>query len=287
MATDIRSNRNSGRYVGQRPARTSDTRPQSTQTRQRDLTIPDIQRLGQGIDNLIIDITNLFSGPIKTPGTTSDVINERGVLESDTIDSGTVRDQIQLLFDDTTNDNRIQFRATITGITESHNPEWVQHNYIGRPYPIHQYKGVSRTITFDFKVYAMGKNELEAIWRKLNYLTGLTHPASYVGSSGVNGFMTPPYVDLTIGSVFEKIPGFINSLNYTIPDGISWDIDRELPLGIDVNVGYTIIETASHSNADRSSFYGVTDGDIIKGTRGILQSFGELKQAFRDFNGGS
>jgi len=213
----------------------------------------DIRRLGAGIDNLITDIGELFAGPLDPPGTRSDVINEKGISN---IDGDFNRDLIHLYFDDITNGKRIQFRATVANINESHTPEWTQHSYIGRPYPIHQYIGVSRTLTFDFKVYAMNKNEMGPIWEKLNYLTGMTHPASYVGSNISDGFMTPPYVELTLGAMFRKIPGYINSLNYTIQDGISWDINKELPLGVDINISFTIIETESHSNQKESQFYG-------------------------------
>lgn len=270
MATTIRENRNparenneSGNYRGQRSSRDRIERLNNSPAGPRDVTLMDIKRLQEGVNNLLIearDIGNLFTKQVDVPGTKSDVINEFGVLDiKDGISEFEKRDSIQLFFDDITNKNRIQFRSTIASLSEVHSPSWVPHDYIGRPYPIHQYKGVIRELSFDFKVYAMNRTELEFIWQKLNYLTGMTHPASYTATDEGIGFMTPPYIELTVGNLYNKIPGFINALTYTIADGTSWDISKQMPFGVDINVGYTIIETGSESNAknakEGSTFY--------------------------------
>lgn len=288
MAQRINENRPSGLYPGQNPPRSPRPvdspmyRAQTPQPNNRDITLMDIQRLGAGIDNLVEDIRNLFRGQVDAPGTRSDVINEFGVKG---IDDNFPRDLIQLYFDDITNDKRLQFRAAITNITETHTPEWNQHTYIGRPYPIHQYKGVSRTLTFDFKVYAMNKDELKNIWEKINYLTGLTHPASYVSSDQSAGYMTPPYIELTFGRLFSRVPGYINSLNYTVAEGTSWDLVEELPIGIDVNVGFTIIE--KQALAAGSKFYGDAPLTALGGSYldRIGSAWTDLKDAWKDFGG--
>lgn len=306
MAQRINENRPAGMYRGQRPPRgprSGDVgqnpmyRPQSLQPNERDITLMDIRRLGAGVDNLVEDIRNLFRGQVDTPGIRSDVINEFGV--KDINDDTFPRDLVQLFFDDITNGKRLQFRATLSNITEAHLPEWIQHNYIGRPYPIHQYKGVSRSVTFDFKIYAMNKDEMDYIWKKLNYLTSLTHPASYVATEQSAGFMTPPYVELTIGRLFKRTPGFINSLNYTIPEGTTWDLIDELPIGVDINVGFTIIERGPLSSkqifpdgdAKDDKFEELFYGDQSRTSLGnsifgdIRGAWFDLRDAWKDFRG--
>ena len=301
MATTIRENRNparenneSGTYRGQRSSRDRIEGLNNSPARPRDVTLMDIKRLEAGVTNLLTDIGDLFTKQVDIPGTRSDVINEFGVLDIKDGDSEfQKRDSIQLFFDDITNTRRIQFRATIASLSEVHSPSWVQHDYIGRPYPIHQYKGVTRELSFDFKVYAMNKAELEFIWQKLNYLTGMTHPASYTATDEGIGFMTPPYIELTVGNLYNKIPGFINALTYTIADGTSWDISKQMPFGVDINVGYTIIETGSESNAKNpakgkgSKFYASVNngGDVSKHFSGVRGAWNNLADSFSGFIG--
>ena len=128
MATTIRENRNparenneSGTYRGQRSSRDRIEGLNNSPARPRDVTLMDIKRLEAGVTNLLTDIGDLFTKQVDVPGTKSDVINEFGVLDiEDGISEFEKRDSIQLFFDDITNKNRIQFRATIASLSEVH-----------------------------------------------------------------------------------------------------------------------------------------------------------------------
>jgi hypothetical protein len=82
------------------------------------------------------------------------------------------------------------------------------------------------------------------IWRKLNYLATYTMPDfSTARASG-------PMMRLTIGNLFQKTPGFLNSFSISIPDDATWDIAedadennlaKQLPMVVDISVGYTVI----------------------------------------------
>jgi hypothetical protein len=82
------------------------------------------------------------------------------------------------------------------------------------------------------------------MWRKLNYLATYTMPDfSTARASG-------PMMRITIGNLFQKTPGFLGSLNISIPDDATWDIAedaddnnlaKQLPMVVDVNVSYTVI----------------------------------------------
>ena len=150
-------------------------------------------------------------------------------------------DYIKFKFYDTINKKYIIFPATLSGISDSITPEWNSERYIGRPDNVHVYTGTVRELSFSFKVGIMSKQQLLVCWEKLNYLIGLTYPTwKKVGSSAR---MEAPFIELTIGDMFNKTPGYINSLSYNVESTTPWDIDdgTQLPKAIDVSVTFTHI----------------------------------------------
>ena len=150
-------------------------------------------------------------------------------------------DYIKFKFYDTINKKHIIFPATLSGISDSITPEWNSERYIGRPDNVHVYTGTVRELSFSFKIGIMSKQQLLVCWEKLNYLIGLTYPTwKKVGNSAR---MEAPFMELTIGDMFNRTPGFINSLSYSIEDTTPWDIDKgtQLPKAIDVEVTFTHI----------------------------------------------
>ena len=150
-------------------------------------------------------------------------------------------DYIKFKFFDTINKKYIIFPATLSGISDSITPEWSSEKYIGRPDQVHVYTGTTRELSFSFKIGIMSKQQLLVCWEKLNYLIGLTYP-TWKKISNSNR-MEAPFMELTIGDMFNRTPGFINSLSYSIDDTTPWDIDEgtQLPKSIDVEVTFTHI----------------------------------------------
>ena len=130
---------------------------------------------------------------------------------------------------------KVQFRATLNGITDNYAPSWNSVKYPGNPYPVYMYESFERTLSFNFKVYAMAESEMDVIYNKMNILSQYTLP----NTSGQ--YYTGDVIDIVIGKLIRQ-RGFITSLSYTIPDEISWDVDKERPIGIDVSLGVTLIQ---------------------------------------------
>ena len=150
-------------------------------------------------------------------------------------------DYIKFKFYDTINKKHIIFPATLSGFSDSISPEWSSERYIGRPDNVHVYTGTVREVSFGFKIGIMSKQQLLVCWEKLNYLIGLTYPTwKKIGNSAR---MEAPFMELTIGDMFNKTPGYINSLSYNVEDTTPWDIDKgtQLPKAIDVEVTFTHI----------------------------------------------
>ena len=66
---------------------------------------------------------------------------------------------------------------------------------------------------------------MKAMYQKLTYLASTLAP----DYSGDGGYMKGNITRLTVGSYFYRIPGFISSLTYTVPENASWEIAFDQP----------------------------------------------------------
>jgi hypothetical protein len=141
-------------------------------------------------------------------------------------------DIIKFYFHDIVNNKYIPFRATVTGLNENYNADWSAIEYIGRADKLQSYKGFSRTLSFKFNVVANTVKELLPMWKRINYLVGLTKPANYTqggqnNSNVYSRFIIPPLVKFTIGDIYKNQPGVIKSIGMNIPDNCVWETVSE------------------------------------------------------------
>lgn len=141
-------------------------------------------------------------------------------------------DLIAFYFYDMINEKYIPFRASVTGISDSFQADWTNYKYIGRADKQYVYDGVTRQLSFSFKVIANSIKELLPMWTRVNYLCGLTMPANYTsapsqGDGSENQFIIPAFVLLTLGDMYKEQPIIINRVGLTIPDGAAWETINE------------------------------------------------------------
>ena len=152
-------------------------------------------------------------------------------------------------------DGPIRFRAFIKDLQQSATPEYKSYQYIGRMEKFVNYVGVQREISFKLGVIAFSKDELDGVWKRINYLTGLVFPYGFN-----RGIFQPNIVRLTIGDVYTEQPGYVTALSTNFNElGTSWEIDggRQVPIAAEMDIKFTIIEKSSKV-AD-SPFYGITE----------------------------
>ena len=161
------------------------------------------------------------------------------------------KDTIDFIFHDYVNNRVVPFRAILGTITENIKTEFSNQKYVGRTEKNIVYAGAQRALSFTFRVQAFSKGEISFIWQKIQYLTGMAFPANYS-----DGFMVPPFIQLTLGKLYVDQPGYIESISYTMDEQTSWDIDREVqvPMGIDISIGFSVIEKTQVRTG--SEFYG-------------------------------
>jgi hypothetical protein len=143
------------------------------------------------------------------------------------------RDLIKFAFEtiinkDPSKTNATFFRAFLTGYNDNHNAEWAASRYTGRGENFYTYQGFDRVVNFNFKIAAQSKQEMRFLYRKLNYLLSTLYP-DYNSA----GFMRGNITKLTIGDLFVRTPGILESLQLNVDDQYSWEIAMDEPEGGD------------------------------------------------------
>lgn len=186
---------------------------------------------------------------------------------------GDTRDFIRFRFEVLDNGSNkstfVHFRAFLGAITDNFNGEWNQTSFVGRGDRFYNYTGFSRDISLSFKVHPQTRDEMAAMYQKLTYLASTLAP----DYSGEGGYMKGNITRLTIGSYFYRIPGFISSLTYTVPEEASWEIaynepeggaessQLETPRHFDVNLSFTPIHNFAPQLMDGTRNYALFTPD--------------------------
>lgn len=144
---------------------------------------------------------------------TNEVANKLG------IDS---KDIITLKFESVKQNKAVNFLSTITGLSESFSPSWNSNKFIGNPFNFYTYDGIERSVSFSFKVFSLNPTEHKAAWDRLNFLTSLVYPQAFEGDAG---YVTAPFLRLTLGDMYVKKEGFMESLSYGIDDSTPWETE--------------------------------------------------------------
>ncbi len=119
--------------------------------------------------------------------------------------------------------NWLHFRVLLDDFSDSYSSEWKNINYMGRAESFYKYDSFKRDINIGFTVAAQSKQELLPIYKKLNHLASSMAP-----SYSANGFIRGNLSRITLGNWLWEQPGFISSVDLSIPEESPWEIN--LPL---------------------------------------------------------
>lgn len=138
--------------------------------------------------------------------------------------------------------DKTQFRATITGLTETFSPSWDSGKFIGNAFNYYTYNGIERSVSFNFKVFSLSCEEHNNVWNKIEALSKKVYPKGYAGFG-----IKAPIIDFSLTDLYSSRKAFIDSLSYTIDDNSPWHISDEkgkmtLPMIVDVQITIKFIE---------------------------------------------
>jgi len=194
--------------------------------------------------------SNLYRGDFESVDKVAAMPLYKGPIAAE---DGYTRDFIRFRFevldnDEDTNTN-IHFRAFLGAITDNFGGDWNPTRFVGRADNLYSYTGFTRTISLSFTVHPQTRDEMKAMYQKLTYLASTLAP----DYSSNGGYMRGNIVRLVVGSYLYRIPGFITSLTYTVPENASWEIaynepekgtesdQLEAPRHFDVQLSFTPI----------------------------------------------
>lgn len=162
------------------------------------------------------------------------------------------KDFIDFRVKDMVNNQYIQFPAYLTDITDNSSAEYNPTRYIGRPDQVFVYSGYTRSISFGFRVASLTKGDIPILWRKIDKMKLLTLPTFQTNKVISDGEQRPvaPFVELTLGNLFQAQPGYFSSVNVTIPQSSTWELDPgyQLPHICDVSVEFTFVGRLTPQN---------------------------------------
>ena len=118
----------------------------------------------------------------------------------------------------------IHFRAYIDSFSDGYTANWDAQKYMGRGESFYKYGGFERKINLGFIVAAQSRQEIEAQYKKLNFLVSNLAP-----TYSDQGYMGGPLVTLTMGGWCTNLAGFIEGITLDVPEESPWEI------GIDNN----------------------------------------------------
>lgn len=152
----------------------------------------------------------------------------------------------------------LYFRAYLDSFGDNYAASWNSFKYIGRGEDFYSYEGFNRSVDISFKIAALSDVELDLLIEKLNLLAGTTAPTYTEGS-----YMRGNFTSVTVGNYLQNQTGVINSVDISWNTDYQWDIEKELPMILDVSVSFTPI----HSFAPQygSGFINKTN-TLFKGT---------------------
>jgi hypothetical protein len=130
-------------------------------------------------------------------------------------------DFIALKFYSTYQNKTVQFRCTVSELSETFTPNWESNKFIGNPFNFYTYQGVERSLTFSFKVYSLNLYEHINAWERLNFLAKLTYPQDYKGATGA---VAPPLLKFTLGNMYDRKDAFIETLAFNVDANTPWEI---------------------------------------------------------------
>ena len=161
------------------------------------------------------------------------------------------------------NSNYIIFRAFLDTFTDNFSATHNEIKYNGRGEQFYTYNSFKRGINISFKIAAQSRHEMKPLYRKLNYLAAQTAP----NYSENMGRIRTPYMKLTMGDYFNRVPGVLTSVTIAWQKDYPWEIQLDpdkkdkdmliLPHVLDVSLVFQPIHSFTPNNDVQTPYIGI------------------------------
>jgi hypothetical protein len=129
----------------------------------------------------------------------------------------------------------VNLSAYINGFRDGFNSTWNDINYAGRAESFYVYTKFKREVSFNLQLPCFNRDQLIKNHQDLNKLSSVT--AGQYDGVLLGGVL----IQLTVPNYIVGEYATLNSISYDMPDGATWDIDKQLSMFINVSFNFTII----------------------------------------------
>lgn len=159
--------------------------------------------------------------------------------------------------------HRIIFSAYINNFRISSESSWKPIEYIGRSENLYVYNKFSRTASFNLQIPCFNPVQLREKHRALGALE------SSLAGKYENGKLGGILTQLYLGNYIKGEACILKSVNYSIPDESSWDLDEKLAHYVNVNIEVTLIHNTLPTFNANGGFFAKS---ILNGAKGLISS---------------
>jgi hypothetical protein len=147
----------------------------------------------------------------------------------------------------------IVFRAFLEQLGDQYNASHNEIKYSGRGEKFYTYNAFDRKIQLAFKIAAQTRDEMKPLYQKLNFLVSQTAP-----NYSSTGRIRTPYMRLTVGDYFNKVPGVLTSISSNWTTNYPWEVKADdgkdtdmliLPHVLDINCSFQPIHAFTPNNS--------------------------------------
>jgi len=148
-------------------------------------------------------------------------------------------------------------QATLNQLQESYQPTWASKSFFGRTEKVHNYSDTERVFDIQFVIFADSMRELQNVYERTNWLAQQCYGSHEVDNqANINRIKTGPLVRVTIGDIFQQVPGYIRNLSFNWDfggPGGKWEVTHglKMPVMVQVSLSYQVIhESLPHRDFD-------------------------------------
>lgn len=153
--------------------------------------------------------------------------------------------------------NLLKLKASIghQKIVDRFSNTWTGHSAFGRTQKNYIYSETERTLPLSFFEYAYSKDELNDLYRKLNYLARINYGYLETVNSVRESLRAGTVVYLTLGRLYRDMPAIITSMQFEFDEDL-WDIDEFVPMMVKISISFTLLHYTNPSNKDNFFYLG-------------------------------
>jgi hypothetical protein len=177
-----------------------------------------------------------------------------------------------------------QFQATIDNINETFNPNWVSKSFFGRTEQVNTYMQTDRSLSMSFTIFANTIRQLQNVYERVNWLAQQTYGQKQNRDNGSFKMIGGPIIRMTIGDMFFRMGGYIQSLAYDwniLGAGGKWEMTQGLrmPVACRVNITFRVLHDEM-PNRDYNFYRGLMTNERILNNQGLIEGGGSKMQGF-------